>query len=189
MKTIIEYVKDNAIIYYTDDEIKEFRKKLIINIIDGLDNPKATTERKKELKSSAETTSWYKTFEHYEYFIDNSIKEHINEKYSIDINNKFNKYILGNTLNADGKDLAKENIRYIMKDLYTESEIYDKIELFEKQTSTNDQIKVIIDVETECNIKKIKNDLLKYKKYNDNDNSLKVKYFNLKRLYCVIFKF
>ena len=45
MKTIIEYVKDNAIIYYTDDEIKEFRKKLIINIIDGLDNPKATTEK------------------------------------------------------------------------------------------------------------------------------------------------
>ena len=40
------------------------------------------------------------------------------------------------------------------------------IELFEKQTSTIDQIKVIIDVETECNIKKIKNDLLKYKKYN-----------------------
>ena len=182
MKTIIEYVKYNTVIYYTDDEIKEFRKKLIINIIDGLDNPKATTERKKELKSSAETTSWYKTFEHYEYFIDNSIKEHINEKYSIDINNKFNKYILGNTLNADGKDLAKENIRYIMKDLYTEYEIYNKIELFEKQTSTNDQIKVIIDVETECNIKKIKNDLLKYKKYNDNDNSLKVKYFNLRNM-------
>ena len=69
-----------------------------------------------------------------------------------------------------------------MKDLYTESEIYNKIELFEKQTSTIDQIKVIIDVETECNIKKIKNDLLKYKKYNDNDNSLKVKYFNLRNM-------
>ncbi len=177
MKTIIEYVKYNTVIYYTDDEIKEFRKKLIINIIDGLDNPKATTERKKELKSKLKDKSSYIDFE---LFIDNSIKEHINEKYSIEINNKFNKYILENTLNADGKDLAKENIRYIMKDLYTESEIYNKIELFEKKTLTNDQKNVIIDVETECNIKKIKNDLLKYKNYND--NSLKVKYFNLRNM-------
>jgi hypothetical protein len=177
MKTIIEYVKYNTVIYYTDDEIKEFRKKLIINIIDGLDNPKATTEKKEELKSKLKDKSSYIDFE---LFIDNSIKEHINEKYSIEINNKFNKYILENTLNADGKDLAKENIRYIMKDLYTESEIYNKIELFEKKTLTNDQKNVIIDVETECNIKKIKNDLLKYKNYND--NSLKVKYFNLRNM-------
>ncbi len=33
MKTIIEYVKYNTVIYYTDDEIKEFRKKLIIVIV------------------------------------------------------------------------------------------------------------------------------------------------------------
>jgi len=179
MKTNIEYVKDNAIIYYTDDEILEFRKNLIINIIDGLDNPKATNEKKIVLKNLIKFTSKY---EDLEYHIDNSIKEHINEKYSIEINNKFDKYISGNTLNSDGTDLAKEIIRYIMKDLYTESEIYSKIELFKKQSSTNDQKKIIIETEIECNIKNIKKDLLKYKKYNNNNNDLTVKYFNLRNM-------
>jgi hypothetical protein len=178
MKTFIENVKDIAIIYYTKDEIKDFRKKILIDITNGIDDTIANDAKKTELISKINTK---KSYEDFISFITSDLRNLIKEEYTKKITAKFTTYYLGANLTDEEKKLEQENIRYKMKSsLFEEYIINDRIKKFSGLTTKETQKTEIIEIETECRVKYIDNELLKYS--NELLKYSSVKYFNLRNM-------
>jgi len=178
MKTFIENVKDIAIIYYTKDDIKKFRKQILIDITNEIDDNIANDAKKTELISKINTKESYEDFIS---FITSDLRNLIKEVYTKEITAKFNTDYLGVNLSDEEKKIEQENIRYKMKSsLFEEYIINDRIKKFSYLTTKEAQKTEIIEIETDCRVKYIDNELLKYS--NELLKYSSVKYFNLRNM-------